>query len=140
MLMLKKNGVYTDKPTLDNQVTTKCLPSDNQMETEVSIGKVSIGKDNNIPPAKTKKRFVKPTLEEVEAYIKEKGYNIDAEHFIDYYESKGWTVGKNPMKDWKAAVRNWSRNNFAKPKTKAHNFSERTDNDWEDIESALLNK
>ena len=54
-------------------------------------------------------RFVPPTLEEVQAYINEKQYHFDAAHFLDYYTSNGWRVGKNPMKDWKAAVRNWAR-------------------------------
>jgi hypothetical protein len=52
-------------------------------------------------------RFTPPTLEEVQAYCTERGNNVDAERFIDFYSSKGWMVGKNKMKDWKAAVRNW---------------------------------
>lgn len=54
-------------------------------------------------------RFTPPTLSEVQAYVTEKGYHIDAESFIDFYESKGWLVGKNKMKDWKAAVRTWEK-------------------------------
>lgn len=56
-------------------------------------------------------RFTPPTLQEVESYIEEKGYHIDAESFIDFYESKGWMVGKNKMKDWKASVRTWEKRN-----------------------------
>ena len=55
-------------------------------------------------------RFQKPSIEDVRAYIFEQGYKVDADTFFDYYESKGWTVGKSPMKDWKAAIRNWNRN------------------------------
>lgn len=55
------------------------------------------------------KRFVKPTVEEIRAYITEKGYNVDAEYFYDFYESKGWVIGKSPMKDWRASVRTWVR-------------------------------
>lgn len=55
-----------------------------------------------------RKRFTPPTQEDVEEYTKEKGYTINAERFIAYYESNGWRVGKNPMKDWRAAVRNWA--------------------------------
>jgi hypothetical protein len=58
----------------------------------------------------TGKKFVRPTIKEVEDYIKEKGYNIDAERFVAYYESNGWKVGKNKMKDWKMAVVTWSKN------------------------------
>ena len=48
-------------------------------------------------------------MDEVRAYCQERGNNVDAERFIDYYTSNGWKVGKNPMKDWKAAVRTWER-------------------------------
>lgn len=57
------------------------------------------------------KRFKAPSVDEVRAYIAEKGYSIDAEAFVDYYTSKGWVVGKSPMKDWRAAVRTWNKNN-----------------------------
>lgn len=59
---------------------------------------------------KTKKEFTPPTLEEVEAYCEERDNGIDPQSFIDFYESKGWYVGKNKMKNWEAAVRNWERN------------------------------
>ena len=57
-----------------------------------------------------KKKFVKPTVEEIRAYCDEKGYTLDAEKFFDYYESVGWKRGKSPVKDWKATVRTWARN------------------------------
>ena len=81
--------------------------------TQVRLGKVSTGKDNLID--QPQKRFTKPTLEEVQAYCKERNNNVNAERFIDYYTAKGWKIGKNPMKDWKAAVRTWEKNNFDKP-------------------------
>ena len=56
-------------------------------------------------------RSKKPSKEEIEEYARENNLNIDAEYFIDYYESKGWVVGKSPMKNWKSAIRNWCRNN-----------------------------
>lgn len=57
-----------------------------------------------------KNRFFPPTVGEVQDYLDEKGYkDIDAQRFVDFYESKGWMVGKNPMKDWRAAVRTWRR-------------------------------
>lgn len=66
-------------------------------------------KGADAPPAPTKsRRFVPPELEEVKAYFAEKGgTDIQAERFCAYYESNGWKVGRNPMKDWKAAVRGW---------------------------------
>ena len=60
-------------------------------------------------PAKSKK-FQKPTIEQIKAYCQEANKNIDAEAFFDFYEAKGWVVGRAPMKDWKAAVRNWAKN------------------------------
>lgn len=75
-------------------------------------------KESNTKKSNTKRyRFVPPTVEEVEEYINEKGYNVNARRFVDYYSSKGWTIGRNsPMKDWKAAVRTWASNDFNKGK------------------------
>ena len=56
------------------------------------------------------KRFSKPTVQEIADYSKSIGFNLEAEKFFDYYESKGWLIGKSPMKDWKAAIRNWNKN------------------------------
>lgn len=56
-------------------------------------------------------RFLAPTLEEVKAYCLERKNNVEAERFIDFYQSKGWLVGKSKMKDWKACVRTWERSN-----------------------------
>ena len=65
-----------------------------------------------------RKRFEKPTLSEIEQYCIERKNNVNAEHFFDYYESNGWKVGKNSMKDWKAAVRTWERSEYRKPNSK----------------------
>lgn len=65
----------------------------------------------NNPRINNIRRFQKPTVEEIAAYIKEKGYSVDAESFFDYYESVGWKRGKTPMKDWKATVRTWNKKN-----------------------------
>lgn len=63
---------------------------------------------NNI---QTKKKvFIKPTIVEIEEFCKEHNYQVDAERFFNYYESKGWVVGKSPMKDWRSAVRTWVSN------------------------------
>lgn len=61
-----------------------------------------------------RKKFEKPTLEEVSQYCKERKNNINPSSFINYYESNGWMVGKNPMKDWKACVRSWETKNYNK--------------------------
>ena len=66
-------------------------------------------KENTLKGVK-EKRFAPPTPENVRGYCREMGYtNVDAERFVDFYASKDWMVGKNRMKDWKAAVRNWAR-------------------------------
>ena len=118
----------------DNQVTAVRQPSGNQMgddlATEVRLGKVSIGKasigeaslgevsagepaQSAKPPART--RFSPPSVQEIEEYCTEKGFLLDAERFVDYYASIGWRVGKNPMKDWRAAVRTWVKKDTPKP-------------------------
>ena len=56
-----------------------------------------------------RKVFVKPTVEEIAEYCRERGNNIDPQEFFDHYESNGWIVGRSPMKDWKAAVRTWEK-------------------------------
>ena len=58
----------------------------------------------------SKKRFAVPSVEEVAAYCRERGNNVDAQRFVDFYASKGWRIGKEPMRDWKACVRTWERN------------------------------
>ena len=79
-----------------------------------SNNKKSIG-DNNTPKTEKKERFKAPTVEEVKEYCTERGNNIDAQHFIDYYSARGWMLGKNHIKDWKACIRTWERNDSFKP-------------------------
>jgi hypothetical protein len=65
-----------------------------------------------VEPAKqsvSSKRFTPPTAHEVSAYSDEINAGVDGQQFVDFYESKGWMIGKNKMKDWKAAVRTWKR-------------------------------
>ena len=84
------------------------------MATQDSIGKDSIGKDSiEIGERKTSKRFVPPTIDEVEAYCAERKNGIDAEAFIDYYSSQKWKKANGrPVEDWKACVRLWERNGY----------------------------
>lgn len=111
MLGIKKNKAYT----LDeSKMYTKCI-QDVSVGKD-SIGKVSIDKNSIVKDSKGEsvrgekaRRFIPPSVEEVEQYCIERSNNIDAQSFIDFYESKGWMIGKNKMKDWKAAVRTWER-------------------------------
>lgn len=70
------------------------------------------------PQTKQVKRFSKPTVEEVAAYCKERNNNVDPQRFWDFYEAKGWKIGKSPMKDWKACVRTWEKDGQGKTPTK----------------------
>ena len=65
-------------------------------------------KENSLSGVK-EKRFAPPTPDEVQEYAKQNGYDVGADRFVNFYESKGWMIGKNRMKDWRAAVRNWAR-------------------------------
>jgi len=110
-LQLKDNGAYT----LGCQTVAKRLPKNR--EEEVSIDKDSLEEVSSAEKsADTPKRFKKPTLEEVAAYCRERKNNVNPQRFIDFYTSKGWKVGKEPMKDWKACVRTWEQDEKGKPK------------------------
>ena len=76
------------------------LKTGNQQQLNNIINKVSINKIS-------KERFKKPTINDIKEYCIERKNNIDSIRFFDYYESKGWMIGKNKMKDWKAAIRTW---------------------------------
>jgi len=92
-----------------SQMSVKC-------QSDVRIGKDSIGKDS-IGKDNKKARFAPPAREEVAQYINENGYQVNPDAFIDHYTSCGWVIGKNkPMKDWRAAVRNWHRRDSEKAK------------------------
>lgn len=114
-LSLKENGSYTKKTTIG-------IPNDNQRETQYSIEKDSIVKESIVEEVvavapSPSKRFVKPTLEQIKEYCLTRKNNIDAQHFMDFYESKGWKVGNQPMKDWKACVRTWEQRNKVENKS-----------------------
>ena len=70
--------------------------------------------DTNVGHTPPTKRFTPPTFEQVAAYCKERGNNIDPQRFVDYYTGNGWMVGRTKMKDWKATVRTWERSEFSK--------------------------
>ena len=97
---------------LDEKNAYRLKNSDSQLLVDDTLTQVSIGKDSigNIRKEIYKeKKFTKPSLDELQTFIKENNLNVNANNFIDYYESNGWKVGKAPMKDWKAACRRWSR-------------------------------
>ena len=99
-------------PMLQNGYGEKELEIEKEKELEIEI-------DSSAKSTTTKrKRFEKPTISDIEQYCIERNNNVNAEQFFDYYESNGWRVGKNSMKDWKAAVRTWERSEYRKPNSK----------------------
>lgn len=76
-----------------------------------------------VPAKKKDASFLPPSPLEVQAYMSEIGFNGNGELFCDYYQAKGWMIGKNKMKDWKAAVRTWSKNEYGNKKEETRNES-----------------
>lgn len=72
------------------------------------------GEGAKAPNARTRGKFSPPTADEVKAYASDKGLTLDADRFVDFYAAKGWKVGNTPMKDWRAAARNWARDDRAR--------------------------
>lgn len=99
MLRLNENNSYS-------KVDTPCIQDVSKLDTEVRLGKDSLDKDSQGESEK-KRRFTPPTLSEVQNYIEEKGYHINAERFVNFYGSKNWMVGKNKMSDWHKALGGW---------------------------------
>lgn len=114
------NGTKGGRPTTkkepsNNQSKTEAYPGSNYPVTKAEPNVNDNVNDNDNKKKDTKvskeKSFQPPTVENVREYCQAGGYRVDAEYFVDFYTAKGWMVGKNKMKDWKAAVRNWTRNN-----------------------------
>lgn len=93
-----------DKPD-DRLVTDESQTLSRPLTTGIEVKK----KDNKDIYINNNRTFKKPSVEDVKEYCLERGNNVDPESFVSFYESKGWMVGKNHMKDWKAAVRTWEK-------------------------------
>lgn len=103
-----RQRIETDRTNV-RQISDKTPP---EIEIEIEIEK-ELEIDSSAKSTTTKrKRFEKPSISDVERYCIERNNDVDPQHFVDYYESNGWKVGKNAMKDWKAAVRTWERNGY----------------------------
>ena len=112
-----------NKQMLEKNNQTQAIKEKERNQTEIELE--SIG-------AKAVKRFCPPTLEEVKVYVEEKGYAFfDAERFIDFYTSKGWMVGKNKMKDWQAAVRNWHKSDKVNNGKQAVSSNNNINDEWQ---------
>lgn len=126
-------GKETDKAGIMRRIRAERSLSGNNV-TEALPDRytdIDIEKDKDIEKRKSK-RFAPPSLEDVKAYIHERQSHVDAEGFYDFYVSKDWMVGKNKMKDWKAAVRTWERREPKAQKLK-NAPSEQHEYDWDEI-------
>ena len=125
-----------NKLTQSRNLEEICKKSTPEIEIELELEKdIEIEKEihSSVKSTTTKrKRFEKPTLSQITQYCLERNNNVNAEQFYDYYESNGWKVGKNAMKDWKACVRTWERNGYDKPIKKKNNKQD-TLNDMRDL-------
>jgi hypothetical protein len=120
MLANKANGKRGGRPRkgkpINNPTETQGEPNDNpngeinnpQKPEEIRVDEIRVDK-------KRRDIFVKPTVEQVREYCQERTNSVDAQRFVDHYESNGWKVGKNAMKDWRASVRTWEKNEHGKP-------------------------
>ena len=96
-------------------------------------------KENPLTGVKEKRtRFSPPSLDDVKNYCRERNNNVDPESFFDFYVSKGWKVGSQAMKDWRAAVRTWERRDKSKAQPTNGHFENERKYDFDEIERTLL--
>ena len=130
-LSIEDNGAYTES----------CIHSSVYAES-VSTDKVSIVEDSidKVNRESKSRAFTPPTLDDVSAYCRERNNKIDAQRFIDFYESKGWMVGQNKMKNWKAAIRTWEQRDKESPKPRKQDYEQRqySDADYLEMERRKL--
>nr|DAY43478.1 MAG TPA: DnaD like replication protein [Caudoviricetes sp.] len=123
----------TNVQTNLRQISDKNTPEiEKELEIEIKIEKEI---DSSASTTTKRKRFEKPTLSEIKAYCIERGNKVDAQHFFDYYESNGWKVGKNSMKNWQAAIRTWERSEYRKS-----NYKKNSKEDAINVVNNLMNK
>lgn len=113
--IIKINGIPIDKNIntyIPNNQEGYCENNQEGIDEKVKENNTSINNTSiNIKENIKRKVFKKPTLDELKEYCLSSSLSVDYQYFYDYYESNGWRVGKNPMKDWKATLRNWDRKN-----------------------------
>ena len=99
-----------NNPQKPNETQKTQIEIESEIKTEINTPLPNGNKGSKAATPPTREtRFSPPSLSEVQAYISERGSAVDAQQFVDFYASKGWMVGKNRMKDWKAAVRTWEK-------------------------------
>lgn len=113
----------------EHEEQTNCNANAMQEQCKTAVNK-DIDKDEKENEKKIVQRFIPPTIAEVQAYIQQKGYSIDAESFVAFYESKGWMVGKNKMKDWHMALVTWSKRNRPAYTTNRSSTTRNCNDEW----------
>lgn len=99
-----------NNPQKPNETQKTQIEIESEIKTEINTPLPNGNKGSKAATPPTREtRFSPPSLDEVQSYISERGSAVDAQQFVDFYASKGWMVGKNRMKDWKAAVRTWEK-------------------------------
>jgi len=116
-----KGGSASRKPKVSECSPTGAKEKANEKDNEKEKEKEREKDTYHTPPAS-----FPPDVEQVKAYAREQGLTLDAGRFVDHYASNGWMVGKNPMRDWQAAVRNWTRKerDFGKTELAATEFGD----------------
>lgn len=104
---------YRERQRLSNVTLPVTLRNATEKEIDIDIEK---NKERESKEKETAKRFTAPTIEQIKAYCQERKNSVDPERFFNYYSANGWKVGKNTMKDFKAAIRLWERNGYDKKK------------------------
>lgn len=99
------NGKYA----LSSNAVPECIQDGSGVESEHNVTQPNVTKPSKEGTDKPSTRFCPPSVEAVKAYCDEKGYHIDAEQFVAFYEAKGWYIGKNKMKNWKQALVTWEK-------------------------------
>ena len=133
-------GDTTQKRMVDSKTPSQRPTGDTATDTtlDTQIQEVKNKEDKNINIGRKSPKFKKPTVDQVREYCRERNNNISPESFIDFYEARGWKLSKGvAMKDWKAAVRTWERNDRKKPSNKFNNHQTRQTN-MSDLEKKLL--
>lgn len=114
-LDFKSNGVKATSYML-NSLQSSLQGSCQDSSTLNKLNKTKLDKKEKIPSESKRKVFLKPTVEQISAYCTERNNGIDPQLFYDFYEARGWMVGKVHMKDWKSAVRTWEARKETKGK------------------------
>ena len=105
----------------ENQTEAKKTDNDTVTDNDTDTDIYNRGNSGELPGEKKSTRFVPPTVEDVRAYCQERHNGVNPETFVDFYTGKGWFVGMNKMKDWKAAVRTWERSRNGQTQTQKIN-------------------